>query len=197
PDHPPIDGRVLAHVAAAAAAGAEERPIWQLESAPAPADPPGEAAELAAIGLACHLITHHGGYLAFTYVEDNGLIHEACLAPADDPAGIVAGLLAQPEVVPLLRRDARARLADSRFHDAVRTYAHDLGAEVATRDWLRMPVSVHQRLLAERGLAVAAELPASSDGRTAGGDGDPLAVAPPVHDVPWDAGVVLPGLGAA
>ncbi len=162
-------------------------PLWYEAAIAEPTDPLGDSADLAAIGLATHLITHVGGYLAYAYCDDNGLIHAAYLAPADDPPGIVAGLLAHRGVLPLLRKDARARLADVRYHDAIRTFAHDLGAEVATRDWLRMPVSTHQRLLAERGLALVAGLP--EDRSVAQG------VAAPAADVSWDAGVVLPGLG--
>lgn len=166
----------------------DDVPAWQGAAAPEPLDPLAEVADLAAIGLATHLITHIDGYLGFTYAEENGLIHTALLAPADDPAGTIAGILANPEALPVLRREARARLDDSRFHDAIRAFAHDLAAEVATRDWLRMPVSPDQRLLADRGLVLMRRLPEGA-GHPGGG-----AIAAPASDVPWDAGMVLPGL---
>ena len=166
----------------------DDHPAWYGAAAAEPLDPIAQTAELVAIGLATHLISHVEGYLAFTYAEDNGLIHTAILAPADDPVGTIAGLLANPEALPVLRRDAGERLADPRFHDAIRTYVHDLGAEVATRDWLRMPVNAHQRLLADRGLAIMRSLP-----QRPGQDFDG-AVEAPAADVAWDAGMVLPGL---
>ncbi|MBM3267752.1 MAG: hypothetical protein FJZ01_08905 [Candidatus Sericytochromatia bacterium] len=163
-------------------------PVWYEATVPEPVDPIADSADMAAIALATHLVTHVGGYLAYAYREDNGLIHAAYLAPADDPGALVAGLLEHREVLPYLRRDAQARLADSRYHEAIRSFTHDLGAEVATRDWLRMPVSDHQRLMAERGFALVARLPAPGREVAAG-------VAPPLADVAWDAGVILPGLG--
>lgn len=194
------EGDRMAWVAGGTHLPEETWPLWCLEAIPGPADPLQDAARLVAVGLATDLIAHAGGYLAFAYSEDNGFIHTAELAPADDPAAAIPGLLAHPGAIPVLRHAVADRLLGSRYHAAIRRFAHDLGAEIATRDWLKMPINPSQRLLAEAGRTILEALPDVPVGGEKGQGVDLLD--PEVWDrggqaasldVSWEAGVVLPG----